>query len=134
MFSLFRKQMPSQDDIGDNVGQSGEDIAVSFLRNRGYTIRGRNYRKRFGEIDIIASVGDTVVFVEVKTRTSTYCGKPFEAVDYRKRRRMVKAALDYLSSHRLVDRPARLDVIGVLLSPGRPPEIDHIINAFDLDG
>lgn len=134
MISLFGKNKPSQADISDNIGKSGENIAASFLQNRGYAILGRNYRKRFGEIDIVAEIDNTVVFVEVKTRTSTFFGRPFEAVDCRKQQRMIKAALNYINSNRLGDRPARFDVIGVLLSRDRAPEIDHITNAFELDG
>lgn len=130
MFSLFGRHKQDQNGAG-GVGKNGEDIAVSFLRDRGYAIHGRNYRKPFGEIDIIAGIDGTLVFVEVKTRTSTWCGRPFEAVDARKRERIVKAALHYISAHRLHDRAARFDVIGVLLSTDRPPEIDHIVNAFE---
>jgi putative endonuclease len=134
LFFLFGKNKPAQARNSENTGKSGEDIAASFLRSRGYAILLRNYRKRFGEIDIIAEIDATLVFVEVKTRTSTFSGRPIEAVDYRKQARMIKAAMNYITSHRLLDRPARFDVIGVLLSPARAPEIEHIVNAFDLDG
>lgn len=133
MFSLFGRSKDPRHGAG-GIGRDGEDIAASFLRDRGYVIRGRNYRQPYGEIDIIAEIDGTLVFVEVKARTSTWGGRPFEAVDDRKQQRMIKAALHYMSAHRLHGRPARFDVIGVLLPPGRPPEIDHIANAFEPGG
>ena len=114
------------------IGGSGEDLAAAFLQGLGYVILTRNYRKRFGEIDIIAEEGDTLVFVEVKTRSSAAFGSPLEAVDARKQQRMARAALAYLSSRRQHDRPARFDVVAVRLQPQGRPQIEHVRNAFDL--
>lgn len=113
-------------------GQWGEAQALQHLRQRGYAILATNYRKRFGEVDIIARDGDTLVFIEVKYRSHGGFGSPLEAVDGRKQQRLCRVAAEYLQSHRLGEHSARFDVIAV--SPGREGEgavIDHIANAFD---
>lgn len=115
-----------------SIGGSGEDIAAVFLQRLGYVILTRNYRRRFGEIDIVAEEGDILVFVEVKTRSSAAFGSPLEAVDSRKQRRMARAALDYLSRSKQHGRQARFDVVAVLLQPQGSPRIEHIRNAFDI--
>lgn len=130
LLSLFGKASARQ--VARPIGGSGEDIAAAFLQGLGYIILTRNYRKRFGEIDIIAEEGDTLVFVEVKTRSSAVFGSPLEAVDARKQQRMAKAALAYLSSRKLHDRAARFDVVAVHLQPQQRPRIEHVRNAFDL--
>jgi putative endonuclease len=117
---------------GCNLGRHGESLVASYLQGLGYTIIDRNYRKRFGEIDLIGEEKDTLVFIEVKTRTSLRFGSPLEAVDQRKQRRMSRAALDYILKHKLDDRAARFDVVAVLMRPGEKPRIEHIRNAFDL--
>lgn len=132
LFSLFAKTGARQTKPQRSIGGSGEDIAAAFLQDLGYVILTRNYRKRFGEIDIIAEEGDILVFVEVKTRSSAAFGSPLEAVDTRKQRRMARAALDYLSSRKLHGRAARFDVVAVRLQPQARPRIEHVRNAFDL--
>jgi putative endonuclease len=119
---------------GKNTGCLGEEIAVAYLRHKGYSIVERNYRRRFGEIDIIAKDGETVVFVEVKTRKSARFGSPFDAVDLHKQKKMSRVALAYLSSCRLFDRPARFDVVAVFLRRGSSPEVEIIQDAFELYG
>ena len=131
LFSLFGKSGARKQQRP--IGGSGEDMAAAFLQGLGYSILTRNYRKRFGEIDIIAEEGDTLVFVEVKTRSSAAFGSPLEAVDIRKQRRMARAALDYLSSRKQHGRPARFDVVAVRLQPQGPARIEHVRNAFDLE-
>ena len=133
LLSLFAKTGASPAQPQRSVGGNGEDIAAAFLRDLGYVILTRNFRKRFGEIDIIAEEGDTLVFVEVKTRSSAAFGSPLEAVDARKQRRMARAALAYLGSRKLHDRPARFDVVAVHLQPREKPRIEHVRNAFDLE-
>ena len=85
-----------------SLGQRGEDAAARFLKRKGYRILARGVDSPLGELDIIAVDGRTIVFVEVKTRTSTDAGHPAEAIDDRKQRRMTQAALAYLK----VARPA----------------------------
>lgn len=95
------------------LGSDGERAAERFLCARGYTILARNYRCPFGEIDLVTLDGRTVVFVEVKTRRGAGGGSPFDAVDPRKQRQIARAAEHYLNAHRLQDRDARFDVVGV---------------------
>ena len=114
-----------------SLGKQGEDIAALFLKDKGFEIISRNYRQKSGEIDIICFDRDTVVFVEVKTRKTTQYGDPLEAVNRRKQHQISITALDYLSRHNLLDKPARFDVVGVLISTGAP-QITHIRDAFEL--
>jgi len=114
------------------TGRLGESLAAEFLTRRRYVIVAKNYRKPYGEVDIIARDGDTLVFVEVKTRQSLEFGSAFEAVDGRKQRQLCRIAQEYLQSHGLLEAPARFDVIAVRLdNDNRPVAIDHIKNAFD---
>ncbi len=114
------------------VGRQGEELAQEYLLRLGYRIVARNYRRPFGEIDIIAQDGETVVFVEVKSRHSTAFGSPLEAVDGRKQRQLSRVAQEYLHRHHLGDSTARFDVIAVRIHrDSRPATIEHIQNAFD---
>jgi putative endonuclease len=120
-----------KDDDRKSLGAYGEDLAGAYLRKQKYTIVETNYRCRSGEVDIIAKDGAVLVFIEVKTRrTSTY-GPPQLAVTAFKQRQLSKAALTYLAQKKLVNNPARFDVIAVLLH-GPNPSIEHIKNAFEL--
>ena len=111
-------------------GRRGEKEAGRFLRKRGFRILEKNYRTRFGEIDIIALDGDTVVFVEVKTRHGDSFGAPGEAVDSRKRLHMTRAASSYLKAKGIEDRQARFDVLALVFKDGRY-EMEHIRDAFE---
>ena len=112
------------------LGKSGEDLAVEELQRRGYAIVARRYRTRYGEIDIVAEDGDTLVFVEVKARGGHEFGDAAEAVTGLKRRRMTQLACDYLARHRLLDCPCRFDVVSIHMS-GTEPAIEVYQNAFD---
>jgi putative endonuclease len=109
--------MPS--DARRNLGANGEKAAEEFLRRRHYTIVERNYRCRVGEVDLVALDGDTIVFIEVKTRRGEGFGSPLDAVDPRKQRQVYRAAQQFLVEHRLNDRAARFDVVGVWWEGGR---------------
>ena len=113
------------------LGRAGEDRAAQFLAAQGFKILVRNYSTRSGEIDLIALDRDTVVFVEVKTRKSEAFGAPELAVDPRKQKRMVKAALAYMSCNRLHQVPCRFDVVAI--SSTREQKIELIQNAFEMD-
>ena len=113
------------------LGRKGEELARRFLEKKGFVILEQNYRTRSGEIDLIAQEGKTLVFVEVKTRSSRRYGHPFEAVTARKRAQLTKVALEYLSRNSLYDQPARFDVVSVL-ADGKP-EIEVVRNAFDVN-
>lgn len=112
------------------LGRKGEDAAARFLFRRGYDIIERNWKCRFGEADIIARDGDSLVFIEVKTRTGIENGFPSDAVDAKKRDRYERIALAYLSDRDEVDIPVRFDVVAIVaISEGRAV-IRHHIAAF----
>jgi putative endonuclease len=119
------------------LGARGEALAVKYLKRSGYKIIEQNFRVRAGEIDIIAEQDGTLVFVEVKTRTDTRFGPPFESITASKKNHLSKVALEYMSRHNCHDRPARFDVIGVQLDTkeskrASDARIEIIKNAFDL--
>ena len=118
------------------LGAKGEEVAVSYLKSRGYRIVERNYRIRFGEIDIIAEQGDDLVFIEVKTRSGTLFGSPFESVTKQKQKQLSKVALEYINKQGFHDRPARFDVVGIELQKGsetfQDAAVELLQNAFDL--
>jgi len=118
-------------DADRNIGSQGEDIAVSFLEAQGYSVLDRNYRQRFGEIDIVAIERGVLVFVEVKTRKNDRYGNPFEAVDIRKQQKLSRMAQDYISRNNKEDIAARFDVVAVRLTQNSPPEVELVRNAFD---
>jgi putative endonuclease len=111
------------------LGKIGEDFACRELEQRGYAILARRYRRRGGELDIIARDGRDVVFVEVKARDGLEFGEAAEAVSALKRHRMVRLALDYLARHHLTDCPCRFDVVSIQIGPGEPA-IEVYQNAF----
>lgn len=100
-------------DYRKRLGQSGEDAACQFLVHGGYRILERNYKTRFAEIDIIAEHDNTVLFVEVKARTSNRYGSPRDAVTAAKQKKIVMGAMHYLRENHLMDRSIRFDVITV---------------------
>lgn len=117
-------------------GRLGEDAAVSELTRRGHTIIGRNYRKPCGEIDIISQSGRFIVFTEVKTRKLNSMVPGVEAVDPRKRARIVRTADMYLSEHETGLQP-RYDIAEVTITRGDMPRvlrIDIYEDAFDTEG
>lgn len=115
------------------VGKSGEDIATNYLIKQGYYIHDRNFRCKFGEIDIIAidSIDkNELVFVEVKTRTLLDYGKPSEAVDETKIKHLYKSAEYFLMINKLEHSFVRFDVIEVYEKPNNRIQINHIKNAI----
>jgi len=98
----------------------------------GMTVLERRFRRRFGEIDIVAREGELVVFIEVKARRGLNYGNPAEAVTARKRRRMGQVALAYLVRRRWEERPCRFDVVEVIALPNAVPQVRHIVDAFRL--
>ncbi|ADH85864.1 YraN family protein [Desulfurivibrio alkaliphilus] len=113
------------------LGRRGEELAASYLEKAGYRIVARNYRTRAAELDIIARRRDELVFVEVKSRNSTAFGSPLEAITAAKQRKIALAAQEYLVRERLSDQASRFDVVAVSFRGGKP-EIDHLVNAFEL--
>lgn len=114
-------------------GKKAEKAAADFLKGKGYRIRKRNYRTKFGEIDIIAQDKDVICFVEVKARHSLDLGAPEEAVFARKQRQISKTAVHYLKSNKLLEKPARFDVV-TLLYQDNHPQVSLIQDAFELSG
>jgi putative endonuclease len=98
------------------LGRTGERLAAEALARRGYHILERNFRCRYGEIDLITEDGHELVFVEVKTRRGTAFGLPEEAVTLRKQRKLLEIATYYLDLHACADRAWRVDVVAVQLS------------------
>lgn len=117
------------------TGDRGEQIAVEYLRSKGYAILERNWRgtKEFKspEIDIIVSIDNTVVIVEVKTVSTTRFGQPQEWITNQKRRRLIDGARAYQAIRQLPDTSFRFDAVLVDISV-QPPSISHIVNAFTL--
>lgn len=97
-------------------GNKGEDIAAEYLKDNGFVIIERNFRIRGGEIDIIATKDNILVFVEVKTRTSTQFGTGFEAITPWKLKALIKASQFFKMSHKNLPDQMRIDAISVLLT------------------
>lgn len=112
------------------LGEKGEELAVKFLKKKGYKIIQQNYKTPMGEIDIIAKDKDTLVFVEVKTRESIEFGYPFEAVNNLKRRKIAKVALSYIRKIKEIP-PCRFDVLGICYKDGKP-DFELIKDAFEV--
>lgn len=112
----------------NELGKKGEDEAVRYLLTKGYKITSRNWRFYGYEIDVVAEVDEFIVFVEVKTRTSSMYGNPEDFVGKGRRKRMAEAANHYLIEHE-IDKPARFDIIGLIWN-GKRFDIDHIDDAF----
>lgn len=113
------------------LGKIGEDIAVQHLLNNGYKIIQRNFRTKYGEIDIIAREGKFLVFVEVKTRRGTQFGFPREAVDFYKQIRIKNLANLYIAKKKLYDAFTRFDVVEILLDDKDSIKSIYLIkNAF----
>ena len=117
-------------DARQTLGKTGEDLACRELERRGYAIVARRYRRRGGELDIIARDGATLVFVEVKAREGRAFGEAAEAVTPFKRRRIAQIALDYITRHHLSGCPCRFDVVSIHFDSGQPV-IDVFQGAFD---
>ncbi len=114
----------------ENLGKKGEKVAVKYLKKLGFEIVECGFRALKGEIDIIAKENDTIVFVEVKARSSSGYGSPLEAVDLTKQAQIKKIAQIYISKKYGKFIPCRFDVIGIILKNKGDYEISHIRNAF----
>lgn len=112
------------------LGKWGEQIAAKLLRETGFNIIELNYRCRFGEIDIIASVKDQLIFAEVKTRSSLNFGLPSEAVNIKKRSKYYLLATYYVNEKKLYNHNIRFDVIEIMRDSEQSYRINHIPNAF----
>jgi putative endonuclease len=113
------------------LGRLGEDLALKTIRRMGYKCIARNYRCPLGEMDLIARDGDTLVFIEIKTRRGKSLAYVKEAVDGRKKRQLSKVALAYMKENHCADVKSRFDVVAVNLG-GHNEEIEVVKNAFEL--
>lgn len=108
------------------TGKDGENRAVEFLKNHGFKILETNFKTKFGEIDIVAIDKDTLVFIEVKTRSSIQFGLPEEAVDQRKLSHIIKAAQYYRMLRKNLPEAERIDVIAIETNTGRTDLIKNV--------
>ncbi len=114
-----------------DLGRSGEEIAIAYLRKKKFRVVCRGFRFHKGEIDIIARDRDnTLVFIEVKTRRSRDFGRPEEAVTAPKQNQVRRLAEAYLALHNLVDIPCRFDVLSLVWDEKSGPFVRHIRDAF----
>lgn len=112
----------------NTLGKKGEELAVEFLKKLGYTIIETNWQEKKFEIDIIAQDKSELVFVEVKTRSTNYFGKPEESVTPTKQKHLIEGANYYLEKHE-IDLECRFDVISVVINKNEET-INHIKDAF----
>lgn len=111
------------------IGDKGEQIAADYLKDRGYQLLDKNFITRYGELDLVAFETGTVVFVEVKTRTSTTFGLPEASVTPAKLERIQNAGLLWLQAHPEAPGDWRVDVVAIILShQGNILDIQHFIN------
>ena len=113
------------------IGDIGENYAVKYLKKKRYKIIERNFRSKTGEVDIICSKKDTLVFVEVKARSNSRFGTPAEAVNYYKQKKIILCTKYYLMKHKISNMNIRFDVIEIFLDNNyKLLDINHIENAF----
>jgi putative endonuclease len=111
-----------------SLGRWGETTAAEYLSARGYTILEHNARTPYGELDLVASQGEMLVFVEVKTRASRSLGPPEISVTAAKQAHLLSAAMAYLQERPHLRYDWRIDVIAILRLPNQPPQIEHFEN------
>jgi putative endonuclease len=126
------KYVNTQKGYRQRVGRGGEEEAARFLTQKGYRILERNFRAERGEIDLVAIDGNSLVFIEVKTKAKDGFGEPEDWVSPKKQRQIGKVAMAYLQKHGLEDADCRFDVIAITHA-GTEKRIHHIEDAFWLD-
>lgn len=114
----------------DVLGRRGEELAAQYLTAEGYTVLDRNWRCARGEIDLVARDGNDTVFVEVKTRSSTAFGHPFEAITEQKLLRLKRLANAWCDVHPYRRGTVRIDAIAVIAGAGSEPVIEHLRSVF----
>ncbi|OGC56335.1 YraN family protein [candidate division WWE3 bacterium RIFCSPLOWO2_12_FULL_36_10] len=114
------------------TGRKGEDIAATFLIDKGYDVLYRNWTCRWGELDLITKFKDVLVFVEVKFRSSLDFGYPYEAVNYKKKTILARSIKRFLTISNLWDYNWRLDLISIYVSGGNT-NIKHF-ESIEMDG
>lgn len=124
--------MPGDRALAASRGQAAEQAACDHLQSHGLTLHTRNYRCRGGELDLVMQERETVVFVEVRYRSSSRFGGAAASIDGEKQRKLIHAAQMFLGEHRLTNRPCRFDVVTVSPRDGRL-ELEWITNAIETD-
>lgn len=114
--------------IPSPVARLGEEIATEFLTKKGYQIIDRNFRKGYGEIDIVSIHGNILVFVEVKTRSTNLYGGAIEAISYSKLKSLIRTCEYYKMLHPKLPQALRIDAILIDLENNEPKNIQHIEN------
>ncbi|HEU0078630.1 MAG TPA: YraN family protein, partial [Longimicrobiaceae bacterium] len=112
------------------LGDRGEEIAARHLRERGWTVLDRNFRLGRKEIDLVARRGETVAFVEVKTRGGRGYGHPLEAITWKKRREIGQVAQAWIDRHGREGDVYRFDAVAVLVGGGGEPVVEHVEDAW----
>jgi len=123
--------MPEKDKR-HQLGKDSEQLAVDYLKKLGYTIIQRNYRIQGGEIDIIAKEKNTIVFIEVKSRSNTRYGHAIQSLTRQQQKRLSKTALTYLYQHKMHNQSARFDMIAIQKNQYMKTDIRLIRNAFEV--
>lgn len=113
----------------NELGKLGEKLAANYLTANGYTILARNWRVNRAEVDIIARIDETLIFVEVKTRSTDYFGAPEEFVTKRKKRLLAGAASAYMQQEGH-EWAFRFDIISIVMKLGDSPKLEHYEDAF----
>lgn len=119
--------------ITQDIGNAGENAVAEYLKRKGYIISARNYHTRYGEIDVIAENNDEILFVEVKTRAENTKVRPYEYVDFRKRRKIIITARIYMQSNGFGLQP-RFDVAEVFVAKNGEMKLNYFENAFGVEG
>lgn len=113
------------------IGSFGENLAIKFLKNKGYIILEKNFYCPFGEIDIIAKDGSYLVFIEVKTRYNFHYGTPLESINFNKQNKIKNVAKYYLINKHIFKAYCRFDALEIILKKDEiEPKINLIRNAF----
>lgn len=110
----------------DALGRLGEDVAARHLESEGFVVLERNWRCAEGELDILARDGDTLVVCEVKTRSSTRYGSPFEAITERKLHRLERLGLRWMRERGVRPKGMRVDIVSVLMPSDGRRVIEHV--------
>lgn len=135
MFDWLTRLLNSANGTKKQLGNRGEIEAAEYLQRLGYTILHRQHRSRFGELDLVARDGQTLVFVEVKTRTTSAAGHPAESITPAKQAQLTRAAVAFLKKRRWLQQRARFDVVAIIWPvANQPPQIQHYQNAFEPTG
>lgn len=119
--------------LNKDIGYYGESLSIAYLKENNYIILEKNFLCKLGEIDVIAKKGDIISFIEIKTRYSDKYGKPMEAVNFYKKKKIINASRFYIQKNRLDNFFIRFDVLEIYLSYNKKFKINFIEDAFRID-